>query len=360
MACRLLQRAQVRPMTLVEKLVLLVTLVSAPIVARPTEDGRELGVWTTPPPYSQTEVPPAAPAQTPGPPPAQAQAPATQSAPPGQWVYRGQDGWVWMPYGGSYTDAPTDGGEPDERETFPAYSPTEPSSAAPPQTPWPSPAEAQAPASQPAPGQWVYTDQYGWIYMPYGSGYTYAPADGGGEPSMYVYGTTGGWRWVVAPWLWGWGPVPYFGVHGGSHFAWYGHGWGPGWRGFRPAPFRNGFAQHGVAPAPLRRSFTDRSAPVHRGGVADQGGGAFRGGTFSRGGVADRGGGSFRGGAFSRGGVAERGGGAYRGGAFSRGGSVGRGGFAYRGGGSAPRDGSGGRGSFGRSSGRGHAGGRHR
>lgn len=347
-------------MTLVEKLVLLVTLVSAPIVARPAEEAGEPAEWTNPPSYSPTELTPAPPPETHWPPPAQAQAPATQSSPSGQWVNRGQDGWVWMPYGGSHTDAPTDGGEFGEWTTPTPYSQTEASPAAPPQTSWPSSVKAQAPASQPAAGQWVYTEQYGWLYMPYGSGYTYAPADGAGEPSMYVYDTTGGWRWVVAPWLWGWGPLPYFGIHGGSHFAWDGHGWGPGWRGFRPALYRNGFANHGATSAPLRRSFTNRNAPVHRGGVANPGGGAFRRGTFSRGGFAERGGGAFRGGAFSRGGFAERSGSAYRGGAFSRGGSGGRGGFAYRGGGSASRNGAGGRVNSGRSSGRGHAEGQHR
>jgi hypothetical protein len=80
-------------------------------------------------------------------------------------------------------------------------------------------------------GQWVDTEQYGWVWMPYGSGYTSLPSDGG-APSMYVYYPSFGWTWVIAPWIWGWGPMPYFGVAGWTHFGWFGHGFGR-WDGFR-------------------------------------------------------------------------------------------------------------------------------
>jgi hypothetical protein len=133
---------------------------------------------------------------------------------------------------------------------------------------WNAPS-AQAPAqdSQSAPtGQWVHTDQYGWIWMPYGSSYSYAPADGSGEPYMYVYYPVVGWSWVVAPWLWGWGPLPYFGVYGGLRFAWYGHGWGLGWRGFRPVAFRNGVPFRGVRSAPFRASVGRPGVFASRGG----------------------------------------------------------------------------------------------
>jgi hypothetical protein len=95
----------------------------------------------------------------------------------------------------------------------------------------------QAPLVQQAPapsgsGQWVYTSQYGWIWMPYGNAYTYAPA-GGAAPDMYVYYPAFGWTWVVAPWVWGLGPQPYFGVYGPARFAWYGRGFGR-WYGFAP------------------------------------------------------------------------------------------------------------------------------
>jgi hypothetical protein len=97
--------------------------------------------------------------------------------------------------------------------------------------PQPPPSVSVAPG--PASGQWVYTSQYGWVWMPYGSAYTYAPA--GAYPDMYVYFPSYGWRWVVAPWVWGIGPRPYFGVYGWARYGWYGHGFGR-WYGFRGGP----------------------------------------------------------------------------------------------------------------------------
>lgn len=103
-----------------------------------------------------------------------------------------------------------------------------------PLSPDPSAGEVSTPAleqEQPPPitppGQWVYTDQYGWIWMPYSEAYTYVPPDGWGAPYQYVYGAALGWTWVVAPWVWGWGPWPYFGVIGPVHYGWWHHGW---WR----------------------------------------------------------------------------------------------------------------------------------
>jgi hypothetical protein len=155
---------------------------------------------------------------------------------------------------------------PSAEAPSPAPDQSPPPAAAPPQT--------TAPRSAP-PGQWVYTQQYGWVWMPYGDAYTYAPPSGDGEPYMYVYYPVVGWTWVVAPWVWGIGPWPFFGVRGPVLFAWYAHGW---WRtparwhfrpapglhapGFRPAPFHNGFVGwgvRGVRPAPVR------AAPVRRG-----------------------------------------------------------------------------------------------
>jgi hypothetical protein len=94
------------------------------------------------------------------------------------------------------------------------------------------PAPAPAPRPTAAAGQWVYTSQYGWVFMPYGDGYTYLPA-GGSAPDMYVYYPAVGWTWVVAPWVWGLGPRPYFGFYGFAHYAWYGRGFGR-WYGFAP------------------------------------------------------------------------------------------------------------------------------
>ncbi len=120
----------------------------------------------------------------------------------------------------------------------PQPQPVQPPSPAPTNLPPPPSAELPAPPSnepeaseQVAPtGQWVYTDQYGWVWMPYGDAYSYVPSNGA-EPDMYVYYPSVGWCWVVAPWLWGFGPLPFFGIYGPWHFGWYGHGYGH-WYGF--------------------------------------------------------------------------------------------------------------------------------
>jgi hypothetical protein len=79
-------------------------------------------------------------------------------------------------------------------------------------------------------GQWVYTSQYGWVWMPYGTSYTYLPTNGG-TPNMYVYYPAVGWSWVIAPWVWGWGAMPWFGYAGWSGYPWYGYGYGT-WYGY--------------------------------------------------------------------------------------------------------------------------------
>src|SRR6266545_478148 len=98
------------------------------------------------------------------------------------------------------------GAAPDQapRESAPPTS--EPPAQAPPpapsQTPPPPAQEGRTTGAVP-PGQWVYTQQYGWVWMPYASTYTYAPPDGYGTPYEYVYYPAYGWAWVVAPWVWG-------------------------------------------------------------------------------------------------------------------------------------------------------------
>ncbi len=79
-------------------------------------------------------------------------------------------------------------------------------------------------------GQWVFTSQYGWVWMPYANGYTYLPASGA-APNMYVYYPAVGWSWVIAPWVWGFGPRPWFGYAGWGGYGWYGYGYGR-WNGF--------------------------------------------------------------------------------------------------------------------------------
>jgi outer membrane lipoprotein SlyB len=116
----------------------------------------------------------------------------------------------------------------------------QPREAPPPPPAAPAPPTAQSQTQQPATpaGQWSFTQQYGWVWMPYGVEYAFTPDYDNGEPYMYVYAPEEGWTWVAAPWLWGWGPVPFLGVGGGARFGWYGHGWGEGWHGARPAHYR--------------------------------------------------------------------------------------------------------------------------
>jgi uncharacterized membrane protein YgcG len=149
------------------------------------------------------------------------------------------------------------------------------------QPPTPPPAQPPAPPTQastastlPA-GQWVYTNQYGWIWMPYANQYTWVPEDGWGAPWLYVYYPVYGWCWIDAPWVWGIGPWPYFGFYGAVNFSWYGHGW---WRqpyrwhyapprsavlGVRSAPSRT-WGGH-VSPAPLgSRVYGQHAGPMGR------------------------------------------------------------------------------------------------
>jgi hypothetical protein len=106
--------------------------------------------------------------------------------------------------------------------------------APPPKQP-PAPPSAQAQKGQAAAnptGQWVYTNQYGWVWAPYGDQYVSA-TEGAAQPYEYVYEPDLGWTWLAAPWIWGWGPLPYWGVYGPWHFGWYGRYYGVGrWGGY--------------------------------------------------------------------------------------------------------------------------------
>ncbi len=143
---------------------------------------------------------------------------------------------------------------------------------------------ASAPPQNQASGQWVYTSQYGWVWMPYGSQYVDEGTYGDDSPYQYVYVTDVGWSWFAAPWLWGWGPYPYFGVWGPWHFGWYrglyhhGYGWG-GYRGgsYRGGGIRGGGYRGGVARGVVHG--TARGGAVGHGaarGVTSHGGGGFR------------------------------------------------------------------------------------
>ncbi len=73
-------------------------------------------------------------------------------------------------------------------------------------------------------GQWIYTESYGWVWMPYERSYTYvSPAED--EAYAYVYYPRYGWSWIHAPWVIGVGPRPYWGRLGPVRFAWYAHPW---------------------------------------------------------------------------------------------------------------------------------------
>ncbi len=143
---------------------------------------------------------------------------------------------------------------PPTSQPYPGYgdSEVEPPTPPPGNSPPPPPAGAPAPPASeigavppPAPaGEWVFTEQYGWVWMPSSPAYTFTPDYEYGDPYMYVYYPAVGWTWVDAPWLWGWGPMPFVHVTAGVHFTWYGHGWGDGWRGYRPAHYHGGVARH--------------------------------------------------------------------------------------------------------------------
>ncbi len=100
-----------------------------------------------------------------------------------------------------------------------------------------APATAQpAPAPVPPQGQWVYTQEYGWIWVPLGTvAYTVDE-----QPYVYIYTPVYGWTWYVSPW--GWGPF-YVGT-------WVSRPWGYGPRvwvsGRWVAPAYHGYYRGGV------------------------------------------------------------------------------------------------------------------
>ncbi len=133
-------------------------------------------------------------------------------------------------------------------------------------------------------GQWVYTSEYGWIWMPYGNQYTYEGSPSDAYPYAYAYYPGSGWMWLAAPWVWGWGAYPYFGVRGPMGFGWYtglfhaGYGWGS-FRGGGPG--RVGVSA-GARGGEVTRTASDyHAASVSRGSsgsVSRGGGGHFGGG----------------------------------------------------------------------------------
>jgi hypothetical protein len=109
---------------------------------------------------------------------------------------------------------------------------------------------APAQSGPPPAGQWTFTQQYGWLWMPYDQRYTNV-VDDAALAYEYVWYPTFGWTWVVAPWVLGFGVTPYWGAHGPGAFAWYAHPWfrvgtahlRPSW-GAGAGP-RGSFGRHG-------------------------------------------------------------------------------------------------------------------
>jgi hypothetical protein len=111
------------------------------------------------------------------------------------------------------TAAPTSQPPPPPPPTAPTAQPIEP----------PADATSAPPPSAKVAGEWVYTTQYGWVWMPYDQQYTHVIEDSG-TAYEFVFYPGFGWRWVLAPWVFGIGPQPHF-VHGPVRFAWYAHPW---------------------------------------------------------------------------------------------------------------------------------------
>jgi hypothetical protein len=162
------------------------------------------------------------------------------------------------------TEEPAPGVEP----VTPSSSAVQPSAEAPTTTATPDPATASSAAPiSPAPpppvvapppvpavqteGQWVYTETYGWIWVPQGSSAVIVQE----RPYVYLYTPVYGWTWYGSPWGYG-------GYYAGP---WVHAAWGPmrvwhrgGW--YAPPP-RVVARPRVVAP------------PVYRGGGAVIGGG---------------------------------------------------------------------------------------
>jgi hypothetical protein len=151
-------------------------------------------------------------------------------------------------------------------------------------------------------GQWVFTSQYGWVFMPYGDQYVDRGEDASVEaPFAFVYGPGNGWEWVAAPWLWGWGTYPYFGTVGPSRLGWYrwlydgGYGWGGYRGGSRHNVRRIGstwYVRQGgpqVTPGPHPSSEGGYAQPRHRGVQGGYWGGNALGGYVRGNGLGDAG-----------------------------------------------------------------------
>ena len=140
-------------------------------------------------------------------------------------------------------------------------------------------------------GQWVYTESYGWVWMPYGDQYVYEGVATDPNPYSYVYYPRYGWTWLASPWVWGWGAYPYFGIRGPAQFGWYrglvhaGHGWGTyrgGGNGYARVgggyggPVRSAPIMHSQSPSYRAMPYTRTQSPSFHSGGGSVGGGGHR------------------------------------------------------------------------------------
>jgi hypothetical protein len=114
---------------------------------------------------------------------------------------------------------------------------------------------APVPAEGAVQGQWLYTDRYGWIWIPAGAEATTLNA----QPYVYLYAPTYGWTWLVSPW--GFGPYhagPWVRTPGPAYWH------GPGFRAPTHSyahPYagpRVWYGYHGVTTHPYQPSFGSR------------------------------------------------------------------------------------------------------
>jgi hypothetical protein len=178
--------------------------------------------------------------------------PARAEPPDGDDAVAPQD-----PYDPYDSDDSDDAAQPEDAQPAqPEAAPVQPGTPAPamrppapPANPPPAGSSVQVAPRGPQPaagGQWVYTQQNGWLWMPYGQQYVYTPQEtsGGAYPQEYVFVPSYGWRWVAAPWVWGFGPQVYFSI-GGPRYHWYrgfgSHYYRPYYRGYYRPYYRPGY-----------------------------------------------------------------------------------------------------------------------
>lgn len=121
-------------------------------------------------------------------------------------------------------ESPPQPAQPQQYAPAPQQSPPQQYAPAPQQYTPPPPQPAQPAAnswvySYPS-GQWVYSSDRGWIWVPAGASATLVD----GVPYTYLYTAGSGWNWYVSPW--GFGPYR-FGAW--ARRPWYPPGWRGGW-----------------------------------------------------------------------------------------------------------------------------------